>query len=710
MNAVTYGPFPGGWPESFAPGFTRITEAGFNSIRLYDLPDYRLLDAADAHGLKVFGGLKWGQSSDFFAKPVTLSAAVIELAGMLKEFGDHPGLAGIYVGNEVPADLARWMGPLKVREAIEELIRTGKSITPHLLFAYANYPSTEYLEPENADFTAFNIYLENESAFRSYLTRLHHIAGDRPLVISEFGLDSRRNGLEKQAEVIRWGTQAALDAETAGMTVYAWSDRWWNAGAEVTDWDFGLTDRDGAAKPALATVTPHAAIIPPLAFSVIVCTRNGRERIGACLQAISRMTGGGFETIVVDDGSTDGTGDFVETHFPEVNLIRLDPGQGLSSARNIGAEAAAGQVLAFTDDDCEPDRDWIARLRPIFLEKNFAAAGGPNLPPAPRSWEEALVCAAPGAPSHVMLDDVEAEHLPGCNIAVTKEAFNHIGGFDPQFHTAGDDVDFCWRLREAGFRLGFVPGAFVWHWRRPSIRTFLRQQLGYGRAERLLLAKHPSRFSERGDARWQGFVYGGGPVRVTADSIIYHGPTGDAGYQAITNRMLPLRGLEPSFDSMKSRLALRAIEFLQPRLRAWARNRSLRFRSKWKHLAREPIQGEEFYISSAEGKDRDHFIQLLLKRGWGPAGSTSTWDLEKPGQRMLIATERGEGIAKRTLFRVWGIDHSGLEGIRRSLTAVRVTSPASLEEFKKAVMADPLVQKLNNDRRMSTGKRRDRGK
>ncbi len=653
MNAVTYGPFPGGWPRSFEADFVRMTEVGFNAIRLYDLPDLRLLNAASDHGLKVFGGLKWGQSTDFFREPGIYTAAAIALANSLKEIGDHPALAGIYVANEVPADLARWMGPLKVRRAIEELIDIGKELAPQLLFAYANYPSTEYLEPENADFTAFNVYLESEPAFRNYVKRLHHIAGDRPLVIAEFGLDSRRNGLQRQAQVVGWATQAALDLETAGMTIYAWSDRWWNAGAEVLDWDFGLLDRTGKAKPALFAINDQRSTINALSFSVIVCTRNGNSRIGNCLNAIHRMTGGGFETLVVDDGSTDGTGDFVAQNFPWVRLIRLEPG-GLSAARNVGAAAAYGEVLAFTDDDCEPDREWIARLRPMFLRGDYAAAGGPNLPPPPRTLEEAVVCAAPGAPSHVMLDDDEAEHLPGCNLAVTKAAFDAIGGFDPQFHTAGDDVDFCWRLRDAGFRLGFVPGAFVWHWRRPSIAAFLRQQLGYGRAEHMLLAKHPARFSKRGDAKWLGFIYGGGPVRVMADSIIYHGPMGDAGYQAITNRMLPLRGVRKPFGSQKSRLALQVVEFLQPRLRAWARNRTIFFNTKWPLKTRDPGQGDEFTIDSPDGKERDHFLKQLLDRGWKPAGETDPWDVEKANSRILMATERGDGPAKRILVRVWG--------------------------------------------------------
>ena len=361
----------------------------------------------------------------------------------------------------------------------------------------------------------------------------------------------------------------------------------------------------------------------------------------------------------MDDGSTDGTGDLVERNFPWVRLLRLAPG-GLSRARNAGAAVARGEIFAFTDDDCEPDRDWLTRLRPLYEQGNFAAAGGPNLPPPPETWEEAVVCAAPGAPSHVLLDDVEAEHLPGCHLTVTRAAFYQIGGFDPQFHTAGDDVDFCWRLREAGHRLGFAAGAFVWHRRRPTLRTFLRQQLGYGAAERLLLAKHPGHFSPHGGAKWQGFVYGGGAVRVMADSVIYHGPMGDAGYQAITNRMLPLRGLEKSFDSLKARLALRFVNFLQPRLRAWARNHTLFSPLKNPPKSPDPGPGEEFFIASPHGGERGHFLELLIQQGWSPAGETDAWDLEKSGSRLLMATEQGEGTAKRILIRTWGLPQSAV--------------------------------------------------
>jgi len=657
VRMVTYGPLPGGWPADFSEDFDRMRSTGFNAIRLYEMPDRRLLDAARIRGLWVFGGLKWPQATDFLKDGRILSAAHVSLAEQLREVGGHSALAGVFVANEVPADLVRWMGPVKVRKAIEGLIALGKELRPDLLWCYGNYPSTEYLEPENADFTAFNVYLEKEEAFRKYLRRLHHIAGDRPVMISEFGLDSRRNGTDKQAAALAWGIRAAREEGAAGMTVYAWTDRWWNAGMEIPDWDFGLIDRQGNAKPALAAVatafrkegeTPSAA--EPI--SVIVCTRNGSSRIGACLQALQRQTLAAHEIIVVDDGSTDGTADLVERKFPGVILLRLEP-SGLSAARNAGAEAATGSIVAFTDDDCEADAGWVEGLSHAFA-KGWHATGGPNLPPPPHTEAEAVVAAAPGAPSHVMLDDEEAEHLPGCNIAVRRTAYFEVGGFDPQFRTAGDDVDFCWRLREKGYRLGFAPTAFVWHHRRPSLRGYLRQQIGYGKAEALLVAKHPGHFTPNGDAKWDGFVYSGGPVRAVEGSIIYYGAMGQAGYQGVVDRMQPLRPLDPGFDTWLSRSHLALLAWLQPRLRSWFRCKRWRIPSADGHRKLQAAPDREFAIWSESGKTRDDLLRTLLSQGWRAGGASDSWDVEKNGTRLLFATERGDGTGARNLIRVWG--------------------------------------------------------
>ncbi len=653
--AVTYGPFPPQHPAHWHQDFSRITNCGFNAIRIYDLPSRALLDAAHDHGLKVMGTLPWEQHADFLQRPSRLSAARVRLAEGLRAVADHPSLAAVYVGNEIPPDLVRWMGPARVLDAIESLIDLGRLIAPEVLFAYANYPSTEYLEPGNADFSAFNIYLENPECLRAYLKRLHHIAGDRPLVVSEFGLDSRSCGTERQASLLPAAIQVAREEAVTGFTIYAWSDRWFNRGEEILDWDFGLTDRDGHDKPALFTVSEalqtHAAVdaSPELHSSVIVCTRNGRERIGRCLDAIHRQQVVCFQTIVVDDGSSDGTADWIAEHHPWVELLRL-PASGLSAARNAGAAAARGHLLAFTDDDCEPDAEWLKRLQEYLLQHpDVAACGGPNLPQQPKSWQEAVVCAAPGAASHVMLDDEHAEHLPGCNLVVRKSAFESIGGFDPQFHTAGDDVDFCWRLQDAGHTLGFVPAAFVWHWRRPTLQAFLKQQIGYGKAERLLIAKHPSRFTNEGDAKWQGFIYSGGPIRATSESIIYHGAMGMAGYQSVTAHMQPLRDLPATFRDWRSLTALEWLQTASALLRGWFRVRRL----KWpqRRRSKRHLHAEELDFGNVS---RDTLLRALLQHGWQPCDASDPWDLEKDGTRLMVASEHGPRGQQRTLVRLTG--------------------------------------------------------
>lgn len=143
-------------------------------------------------------------------------------------------------------------------------------------------------------------------------------------------------------------------------------------------------------------------------------------------------------------------------------------------------------------------------------------------------------------------------------------------------------------------------------------------------------------------------------MRAMAESVIDHGPMGVAGYQSIINRMLPLRGLDERFDSARTRLVLHAVEFLQPRLRAWARNRTLWLRAPRPGAPASPKPNAELEISSAAGRARVDFLNILIDNGWTPGGALDDWDVEKQGTRVLMATECGAGVARRTLVRVWG--------------------------------------------------------
>ena len=141
-----------------------------------------------------------------------------------------------------------------------------------------------------------------------------------------------------------------------------------------------------------------------------------------------------------------------------------------------------------------------------MTESGFDGCGGPNYAPHEDGWVEACVAASPGAPSHVLTGDDRAEHLAGCNMFFRKAALAQIDGFDPQFTAAGDDVDICWRMLDAGFTLGYCPAAFVWHFRRNTVKAYYGQQRGYGKAEAMLYLKYPERFNSLGQVKWRGII------------------------------------------------------------------------------------------------------------------------------------------------------------------------------------------------------------
>ena len=115
--------------------------------------------------------------------------------------------------------------------------------------------------------------------------------------------------------------------------------------------------------------------------------------------------------------------------FLSVRYIQQD-NHGLSYARNAGAAAAKGEVLAYTDSDCMADPDWLYYLIGTLISGDYAGVGGPNISPPAENWIQACVAAAPGGPSHVLLTDTVAEHIPGCNMAFYRWAFDNVGGFD----------------------------------------------------------------------------------------------------------------------------------------------------------------------------------------------------------------------------------------------------------------------------------------
>ena len=544
-KGVTYGPFPPNQdgdhfatPQKTERDFVQIRELGANVLRLYFVPPRWFLDLAAACGLRLLIDIPWNKHVCFLDAPGTREAARRAVRDAVQTCYRHPAVFAFSVVNEIPPDIVRWSGAGAIEEFIDELVGVAKAADSECLCTFGNYPPTEFLRPRETDFVCFNVYLHHPKPFKNYLARLQMLAETRPLLLGEFGMDSSREGEQRQAELLGWKIEAAFRAGLAGAIVYSFTDEWFKDGRLIEDWQFGLTTSDRRPKEGFFVVqrmflaAPYYPLPRHPMVSVVIACYNGARTLKACLESATQLNYPAYEVILVDDGSTDGTPDIAES-FPGIRRIRQE-NLGLSVARNRGIEAARGEIVAFTDADCRPDRDWLFYLVQDLLQTKYAGIGGHDLLPPEDSWIAAAVLVSPGGPAHVMLTDRVAEHIPGCNMAFWKSALLEIGCFDPVFRKAGDDVDVCWRLQQRGGQLGFSSAGFVWHYRRSTVRDYLKQQHGYGEAESILERKHPEYFSPLGGSIWQGRIYTPAQVGlVVRPPIIYHGLFGAGFFQSL---------------------------------------------------------------------------------------------------------------------------------------------------------------------------------
>jgi GT2 family glycosyltransferase len=726
ISGVTYGPFAlnsSGEPlpetSCAAADFDRMQHAGINAVRTYHVPPGWLLDLADERGMHVLIDVPWRKHLCFLEGRAARAEARAAVRAAAKLGTSHGSVFAYSIGNEIRPDVVRWYGARRVERFLAELGDVARQTDSAGLVTYASYPPTEYLDVSFLDFATFNVYLHDRGAFRRYLLRLMNLVGDKPLVLGELGMDTRRHGESGQADFLAGHLAEARLLGAAGEFVFSWTDDWHTGGHRITDWEFGITRTDRSPKasyhamrevfeasPAdLLPVTPRPPVdradrkgrgglpdsrrVPRV--SVVVCTYNGGRTLRQCLESLRSVDYPAYDVIVVDDGSTDETGSILR-EFADVRAIR-QPNLGLSVARNVGLQAATGDVVAYTDSDCFADPDWLTRLVYRLEETGAAAVGGPNLTPED-GWLAACIAAAPGQPTHVLESDQVAEHVPGCNMAFRKQALLSINGFDPIFRTAGDDVDLCWRLQQSGAWITFAPGAFVWHHRRATPRRYLRQQAGYGEAEALLRFKHPDRFNGRGDGKWRGVMYGpslqglrfGGPV-------IYRGTFGTGLFQCVYQRgpahwaMLPsslewhavaavfaaaafavpwlgwvvalmlflsitvavLQAAQarvaPCHDGFGPRCVVAALSYLQPLVRSWRRYRTRLFCPLDRNVNAAPPVGGRLPLSgrrrltywTEDGHDRTELLHAaassLAERRWGVAYDSGweRWDLELHG-------------------------------------------------------------------------------
>ena len=241
------------------------------------------------------------------------------------------------------------------------------------------------------------------------------------------------------------------------------------------------------------------ASAPQLVFSVVVPTLGRARQLQGCLGALDALDypPERFEVVIVNDGG----GPEIErlaSGWEDRLAIALvsTPEVGPAAARNVGAKRARGELLAFTDDDCEPKRGWLRSLEGVLEANPGAAVGGTVVNGATSRCSAASQAALDATHAHFNRDPAGRRFFASNNFAVEADGFRAVGGFDESFPFA-EDRELCDRWVASGRRLEHAPDAIVRHMRELTLPQFWRQHFGYGRGA---WAFHRAR-AERGRGR-----------------------------------------------------------------------------------------------------------------------------------------------------------------------------------------------------------------
>lgn len=221
-------------------------------------------------------------------------------------------------------------------------------------------------------------------------------------------------------------------------------------------------------------------------FTVIIPSKDRPGHLARCLEQLRLIDypADRWELIVVDDGGLNSIDQAVEGQLAKLpaRVLRQSPA-GPASARNLAAHRARGRFLAFTDDDCLPEPDWLTSFHACFERQEISALGGRTLnlfveQPAPRAAQYLIEYLY----SYLRMPNDDVYLVITNNAAYRREAFLELGGFDESFpHAGAEDREFGHRLLVNGYRQAYCPAAKVWHHHPLTLIGYLRQQLRYGR-------------------------------------------------------------------------------------------------------------------------------------------------------------------------------------------------------------------------------------
>jgi glycosyltransferase involved in cell wall biosynthesis len=218
-------------------------------------------------------------------------------------------------------------------------------------------------------------------------------------------------------------------------------------------------------------------------ISVVIPTYNRPDELAACLAAISTQDyAGSFEVIVVDDGSSVDLLPVVEACDCNrvVSLIK-QANAGPGAARNHGARVSRGELLAFTDDDCLPESDWLTELAGHYQQYPQVLIGGYTATPRGENiYSDTAQFILDCAYHFYNGDPHDSRFHASNNMALSREEFLAVCGFDESFHVASEDREFCSRWRLERGRIHELNRARVIHAKALNFRDFIGQFFRYG--------------------------------------------------------------------------------------------------------------------------------------------------------------------------------------------------------------------------------------
>ena len=311
-------------------------------------------------------------------------------------------------------------------------------------------------------------------------------------------------------------------------------------------------------------------------FSVVVPTRNRPRELARFLEALCAQTypPERFEVVLVDDGSDRPLDTVIEPFRERLSITLLaQPNAGPANARQRGITLAKGTFLAFTDDDCQPAPDWLARLEGFCLRHPGTAVGGRTINGLTKNpFSEASQLVITYLTDHSNADPHQSKYFATSNLIFPAKEYNSAVGLDLNWSiSGGEDRDLCYRWVSRGHRLLYCPDAVVHHYHYLTLRTFCRQHFNYG----------------RGGFRHRYLAGGGRGQRLKFEKLTFYLRLPLCGFRrlpfSMAVRVTPLLGFSQ---------VVNAAGFL------WEAARTLIFRRR-EELARRP----EFAQSSSESEE-----------------------------------------------------------------------------------------------------------